>query len=599
VDEELVRLSVDVEAEDVSRREFEVVAIRAGRANGYEYPAEVLRRAARLFNGVTVFCNHPDALDATRVGGRRVEDIAGVVMASWWDEAGQAVRARLSTGGPKGDLVAALAAQVVAGRAMGRPVPNVGLSADMMVLLDRERRQVTEIARVLSLDVVFNPAAGGEFERVLHSAPGGHGPRGRAAEGGSQVARKDGVQSSAEHKQTEGTKQVEERVTYGASGSGVRSEAPVPAAGDQVSADVRAMLAEIQAATEQAKRLAAEQAKAACASLLEARLQASPLPAGLKDELRAEFAGRVFAAEELDAAISRKESVFAKLVEGSVIRGLGYQGPLVSGMRDSLERVQAAADRLLGLALPDHLRDTPRLSGIRELYVMLTGDYDFHGRFYGERVQLAAATSGTMASVVANALNKAMVQSFEMRPQWWKPIAYEEDFTRLQDVKWLTVGGFGDLPTVSEGAAYEELSWADRTETASFVKKGGFIGLTLEMIDKDDVGAVRAIPRKIGLAAWRTLSSLVGALFTANSGVGPTLSDGVALFHSSHGNLYAGAAGLSLDTWDACVQAMFKQTELGSGKRLGIRPAYCLVPIELEKTARTIFVAAVARQPEQ
>lgn len=597
--EELVRLAVDVAPEDFSRKDFEVVAIRPGLANGLVYGPDVLERAARLFNGVTVFCNHPDALDLSRAGGRRVEDIAGVVVASFWD--GKCVRAKLSTGGPKGRLVADLAARIVCDREAGLPVPNVGLSADMMVVVDRDpshglspgRRgagRVAEIVRVLSLDVVFNPAAGGEFERVLNGAlaqiaspSAGHDT---ASGDSGAVEQKRGAQSWGEQEQRGGRKRMEERVTYAANGGEVAS----PSAGHDgvaVSADVRAMLAEIQQATNQAKKLAEEQVKAACANLLDARLQACKLPAAMKEEVREQFAGRAFTAEELDGVIGRKEAVFAKLVEGSVIRGMGYQGPVVVGMRDSLDRVQAAADRLFGLDLPDNLKDTPRLSGIRELYVMLTGDYDFHGRYYGDRVQLASATSATMTSVVANALHKAMLQAFEMRPQWWKPIAYEEDFTKVQDVKWLTVGGFGDLPTVSEGAAYEELTWADRTETASFVKKGGFIGLTLEMIDKDDVGAVRTIPRKIGLAAWRTLSSLVGAIFTANSGVGPTLSDSLALFHSSHGNL--GSTALALDSWDACVQAMFKQTELGSGKRLGIRPAYCLVPIELEKTARTIF----------
>jgi hypothetical protein len=39
------------------------------------------------------------------------------------------------------------------------------------------------------------------------------------------------------------------------------------------------------------------------------------------------------------------------------------------------------------------------------------------------------------------------------------------------------------------------------------------------------------------------------------------------------------------------VQAMFKQTEATSGKRLGLRPAYILVPIELEKLALEILTS--------
>jgi hypothetical protein len=34
---------------------------------------------------------------------------------------------------------------------------------------------------------------------------------------------------------------------------------------------------------------------------------------------------------------------------------------------------------------------------------------------------------------------------------------------------------------------------------------------------------------------------------------------------------------------------MFKQSELHSGRRLGLRPRYCLVPIDLEKTALQVL----------
>jgi hypothetical protein len=187
-------------------------------------------------------------------------------------------------------------------------------------------------------------------------------------------------------------------------------------------------------------------------------------------------------------------------------------------------------------------------------------------------------------------LNKVMLRAFEMRPQWWRPIAYEDDFPNMQTVRWLTVGGISDLDTVAEGASYTEKTWDDYAETASFVKKGNYIGLTLEMIDKDDVGAVRALPRRIGHAANRTLSAAVSALFTDNAGVGPTLADGTALFDAAgHGNL--GTTALAAASWDAAIQAMFKQAEFHSAKRLGIRPKFVLVPIELEATALTIMTS--------
>ena len=77
----------------------------------------------------------------------------------------------------------------------------------------------------------------------------------------------------------------------------------------------------------------------------------------------------------------------------------------------------------------------------------------------------------------------------------------EEDFATLQTVQWITLGGIGALPTVAEGAAYTELTWDDSKETATWAKKGGYLGITLEAMDKDDVGRMRAAPRALAQSA--------------------------------------------------------------------------------------------------
>ena len=196
-----------------------------------------------------------------------------------------------------------------------------------------------------------------------------------------------------------------------------------------------------------------------------------------------------------------------------------------------------------------------------------------------------------MANLVANVLNKRVVNEFMQYPQWWTPVVSEEDFASLQAVRWITLGGVGELPTVAEGAAYTELSWDDSYETASFVKKGGYLGLTLEAVDKDDTERLRAAPRALAQAAWLTLAKAVSAIFTDNTGVGPTMSDSLALFHNTHANL--GTSALSISTYAAARTAMRKQTELNSGERLGAlaAPKYLLVPPDLEITALQVLAS--------
>jgi len=165
----------------------------------------------------------------------------------------------------------------------------------------------------------------------------------------------------------------------------------------------------------------------------------------------------------------------------------------------------------------------------------------------------------------------------------------EMDFSTLQAARWITLGGVGELPTVTEGAAYTELTWDDNTETASFAKKGGYLGLTIEAIDKDDTNRLRMAPAALAQAAWLTLNKSVSALFTSASGAGGNLADGTALFATARGNL--GTTALSHAAWNTTRIAMRKFTELNSSERLGalVAPKFLLVPPDLELTGLQIM----------
>jgi hypothetical protein len=258
--------------------------------------------------------------------------------------------------------------------------------------------------------------------------------------------------------------------------------------------------------------------------------------------------------------------------------------------RAPLEQIEDAFQALmLGVSPPSGVAP---LTGIREMYHLLSGDYNMHGIFHGERIQFANVTCATMANITANVLNKTIVNMFQQYPHWWDRIVSEQDFTTLQQVKWITLGGVGELPTVAEGAAYTELTWDDQAETADFVKKGGYLGITLEAIDKDNTRRLRAAPKALAQAAWLTLSKSVSAIFTDNSGTGPVMSDGNNLFDASnHGNLLTTA--LSHAQWIVVRTAMMKQTEIHSGERLGFltAPKYVMVPIDLETTALVMLAS--------
>ena len=97
---------------------------------------------------------------------------------------------------------------------------------------------------------------------------------------------------------------------------------------------------------------------------------------------------------------------------------------------------------------------------------------------------------------------------------------------------------------MAEGAEYTELVVGDSPETGTFYKYGGYIPLTLELIDRDETRKLAAYPQELANAALRKISGLVAAIFTDNSDVGPTLADTGALFNATAVTTAGGHANL-------------------------------------------------------
>lgn len=365
---------------------------------------------------------------------------------------------------------------------------------------------------------------------------------------------------------------------------------------------------EFHMADEQISESMQETKAAANSYLLELGLQAARLPRPAENFVRAQLEGRDFSPQELTRSIDEARKLVSDLTGAAAA-----QGPVrISGMYDSRDQLQAAVDDLFEVPRDKGLENlkAARLQGVRELYLMLTGDYDFHGGYRRERAQLANCADFT--GLVKNALNKIVVNTWEMLGRagydWWRSIATVEHFNTLNQVTGTLVGTVGDLPSVNEGGAYTELVVGDSPETASFTKYGGYVPLTLELIDRDETRKLKAYARELSSAGLRKISSLVAGIFTQSGGVGPTLADGGALFNATavttaggHANLRTVA--LSANEWDSVGQAVYNQRMLiknaagsyGVGPRLAISPRYCLVPRALQLTAKQILYPQMER----
>jgi hypothetical protein len=540
-------------------RTYRAVLIRPGlwEGKGLRCSADALRAAAGKFEGAASFLNPPGRQWGDH-GYPMLERMLAVCCNASWSEECQAVVAdyRL-TESPVADMFARLVDGWLSDRAAGRAVPAVGLSAVLWLHAgerdDEGLRDVLEIVAVDRVDAVYRPAAGGEFLDVVKNAMEGVGMGGEE----SAVAMQPRTAGRA----------VEE----------------APAAASRAALDAQALPGVV--AEERAPAGLTQLASALRGDLLQSRLALSGLPERWR-RVVAEGLPETWTVEELDRTIQRIKAAWAEEEQARTVQGVR---PIVSGMLDGYDQINEALCALIeGRAPSNGVRP---LSGLREAYLLLSGDYEMTGVFRPDRVQLANVSSTTMVNIVANAMNKIVVSEFRKYPRWWEPIVRREHFSSLQQIRWITLNGISEIPTVSEGGAYTEMKWSDAAETADWVKKGAYIALTVEAMDKDDVGKLRMVPAAMAEAAWKTLAADISGVFLASSGVGPTMSDGKALFHADRGNL--GATALSSASWAAAKLAMRKQTDPGSGQRVGglAAPRYLIVPPDLENTALTVLAS--------
>jgi hypothetical protein len=553
------QISIPVQLQKTAKG-FEVLAITAGIGNGWLFQPKVLQESAPLWDTAQVFADHAQS-------GHSVRDLGGILSAPHWDETQQGVAAILTPKGPAAQVIRDLAEV-----AFDHPDLPLGLSADIHMQVDG--KTVTRIVKIHSLDAVTNPARGGKFIRAIQSKLGEE-----------PMPDQDIITPEALQK-------AEEELA--------RLQAEEKAA--QKTETERTTLQKLQATTEAAERIRAQM----CANLLLSTLSAARLPVPITERIRADFKDKTFEAADLTARIDADRELLSALTGPNAV-----QGPRISGMFTAEDQIRAACQDLFAVERDaDILKvQAHRLTGIRELYHLLTGDFDLHGGIFPERAQFQMTTVN-FPVLVKNAMNKVLVAAWadfgRAGYNWWEQIATIQHFNTLNEITWSMFGTVGSLPTVAEGAEYTPLKIGDGGETSSFVKKGGYFGITLEAIDRDDTRSIKAAPRELAFAAIREISALVAALFTSASGAGPTLADTGALFNATavttaggHANLLTTALGTDYTAWEAVASAMYNQPMLvagetgyyGTGKKMAVDPKYILVPRALRGAANNLFLS--------
>ncbi|NLF19021.1 MAG: hypothetical protein GX595_17465 [Lentisphaerae bacterium] len=559
--------SADLSQPSEKGRLWEVTIIKAGRAsNGDLYTPEVLRRSVHLFEGCRVYDNHLTNEEFFANPNRRVGDLLGWISGVHWDQSSQSLRGMFH-------CAASWLRHLLWNLHQESATIIPGLSVDIFVTYDKPRtvegrtlKPVLEIAKVNSVDMVHFPGAGGSVDRMVAAKQAEDAPTAaKHAERKSAARQAEDAPAAAKH--TEDPAPAAQHPAPGNSpDAAIRSESRA-----------RAPIADSSRLQELELRLYRHD--------LRATLAESELPKQARDFLYREFSDHQVPPERIERAIADQRTLInslapeARVTNAGSVRGVGPVSEVSDFARDF--------ESLVGWGERPYKGRFRRLS---DWYVALTGDQKFRGTLDPERTTQANVTTLTMANICADALNKQMIALWEGAPRWWDPLVTYYDTPLYQEVKATRVEEIANLATVIEGNAYVEAVWGDTRETAEFLKKGNYIGITLESIMADDVEQMKLLPEVLSRSWLNTLGTLVSNVFTANGGTGPLMSDANQLFDAvNHINL--GVDALDYTSWCAAAAAIMGQVLPGSGRKLGVPPAFLLVPTELYNTARAIEIS--------
>lgn len=242
---------------------------------------------------------------------------------------------------------------------------------------------------------------------------------------------------------------------------------------------------------------------------------------------------------------------------------------------DMTNERKSAAREFRGMRLMDMARHTLNVAGVKTT-----------GLSEREIAETALNTRGYHSSsdfptVLASTVNRTLRAQYEMAPQTFKPFTKQAS---VSDFRSVTRAALGDLVTsfkeVKEGGEYTYGTLADGGESYKVAKYGQIIAVTWETLINDDLNAFSRIPQSIAMKAAQLESDIVWNIILNNA----ALSDNVALFHATHGNLAGTASAITIASLSAARAAMRKQKSMG-GDFLNLAPQFLIVGPDKELEA--------------
>ena len=207
-------------------------------------------------------------------------------------------------------------------------------------------------------------------------------------------------------------------------------------------------------------------------------------------------------------------------------------------------------------------------------------------------VDSAVHTTGSLAIITQDAVNKSLLAGYEEAPQTWRgPLRQGTSVSDFKTIHRVKLGAAGNLPVWNDNTAPELAKLSNEQETYAVEARAETLSFSWKSIVNDDIDALSRRPQLLGDAAGRTVNYVAWQSVLAN----PTMADGQALFletpagNRKRSNLTTGAATPTNTTIGAMKSKMRQMRGLNTPEGaegddiLNLEPRFIVAPSALEE----------------
>lgn len=194
----------------------------------------------------------------------------------------------------------------------------------------------------------------------------------------------------------------------------------------------------------------------------------------------------------------------------------------------------------------------------------------------------AAWATHSISGILSATVNKFLLAGFNGVESSWRSISSVRSVNDFKTLTSYRLNGGMVFEKVAPGGELKNAAVSDESRTISAETYGIMTSVTRNDLINDDLGALTAVPQRIGRGGGLKLNSVFWASFQDDS----------TFFTTGRGNKKTTAGALSLSNLKA-IATLFRKLKDPDGNPVAVEPRVLLVPSDIELSAAEIMGSAL------